>query len=129
MSSNRRISRSTTTAYSPSLPPKCSYTTGFETPALCAISSTEVPSNPRSAYRVRPRSRSCARRALPCIRTRRARREPDAEPLAPPLEELPPPSLTRQSCRLAHVVLTPGGDPVRARPPHVVRPAQPLQPA
>ena len=46
MSSSRRISRSTTTAYSPSLPPKCSYTTGLDTPAFAAISSTDVPSKP-----------------------------------------------------------------------------------
>ena len=38
------ISRSTTTAYRPSLPPKCSYTTGLDTLARWAISSMEVPS-------------------------------------------------------------------------------------
>ena len=38
------ISRSTMTAYSPSLPPKCSYTIGLEIFARSAISSTEVPS-------------------------------------------------------------------------------------
>lgn len=59
MSSRRRISRSTTTAYSPSLPPKCSYTTGLDTPAFAAISSTDVPSKPLAANRVRPISSSC----------------------------------------------------------------------
>lgn len=44
MSISSCISRSTTTAYSPSLPPKCSYTTGLDTPACEAISSTEVAS-------------------------------------------------------------------------------------
>jgi len=45
-SSSARTSRSTTTAYRPSLPPKCSYTTGLETSARFAISSTEVPRTP-----------------------------------------------------------------------------------
>ena len=43
MSRSVRTSRSTTTAYSPSLPPKCSYTTGLDTDAREAISSTVVP--------------------------------------------------------------------------------------
>jgi hypothetical protein len=41
------------------LPPKCSYTTGFETPAFAAISSTDVPSKPFAAKSVRPISSSC----------------------------------------------------------------------
>src|SRR2546426_638615 len=41
MLSRRCISRSTTTAYMPSLPPKCSYTTGLDTPACAAITSIE----------------------------------------------------------------------------------------
>src|ERR1700751_947978 len=64
---SRSTSRSTTTAYRPSLPPKCSYTTGLETPAWAAISSIEVPSNPRSANSLRPMSRSCCRRSWPVI--------------------------------------------------------------
>src|SRR5580692_8293983 len=63
----RSTSRSTTTAYSPSLPPKCSYTTGLETPACAAISSIEVPSRPRSAKSRRPMSSSCCRRSWPVI--------------------------------------------------------------
>ena len=43
-SSRVLTSRSTTTAYRPSLPPKCSYTIGLLTWALAAISSTDVPS-------------------------------------------------------------------------------------
>src|SRR5579872_5913946 len=70
MASNRSTSRSTTTAYSPSLPPKCSYTTGLDTPAWAAISSIEVPSNPRSANSRRPMSSSCSRRSFPVIRLR-----------------------------------------------------------
>src|SRR5580692_16193 len=65
--SRRSTSRSTTTAYRPSLPPKCSYTTGFETSAWAAISSIEVPSNPRSANSRRPMSISCSRRSFPVI--------------------------------------------------------------
>src|ERR1700733_8222209 len=67
MVSSRSTSRSTTTAYRPSLPPKCSYTTGWETSALAAISSIEVPSRPRSANSRRPMSSSCSRRSLPVI--------------------------------------------------------------
>src|SRR5262249_45065044 len=66
--SSRSTSRSTTTAYRPSLPPKCSYTTGLETPACAAISSIEVPSNPRSANSRLPMSSSCCRRCWPVIR-------------------------------------------------------------
>ena len=65
---SRSTSRSTTTAYRPSLPPKCSYTTGLETPAWAAISSIEVPSNPRSANSRLPMSSSCCRRSWPVIR-------------------------------------------------------------
>src|SRR5580700_82596 len=65
--SRRSTSRSTTTAYRPSLPPKCSYTTGLDTPAWAATSSIEVPSNPRSANSRRPMSRSCCRRSWPVI--------------------------------------------------------------
>src|ERR1700744_233389 len=67
---SRSTSRSTTTAYRPSLPPKCSYTTGLETPAWAAISSIEVPSNPRSANSRLPMSSSCCRRSWPVIRFR-----------------------------------------------------------
>src|SRR5215472_15145236 len=70
VASNRSTSRSTTTAYRPSFPPKCSYTTGLETPAWAAISSTDVPSNPRSANSLRPTSSNCSRRSLPVIRLR-----------------------------------------------------------
>src|SRR5215469_115201 len=70
MVSSRSTSRSTTTAYSPSLPPKCSYTTGLDTSARAAISSIDVPSNPRSANSRRPMSSSCSRRSLPVIRLR-----------------------------------------------------------
>src|SRR5713101_4088138 len=63
----RSTSRSTTTAYSPSFPPKCSYTTGLDTPACAAISSMEVPSRPRSAKSLRPMSSSCCLRSLPVI--------------------------------------------------------------
>jgi hypothetical protein len=59
-----------TTAYTPSLPPKCSYTIGLLTPARAAISSVEVASKPFSAKSDRPTSRSCSRRSLPLIRTR-----------------------------------------------------------
>src|SRR5712691_8978693 len=65
--SSRSTSRSTTTAYRPSLPPKCSYTTGLDTPACAAISSMEVPSRPRSANSLRPMSSSCCLRSLPVI--------------------------------------------------------------
>src|SRR6516162_9123258 len=68
--SRRSTSRSTTTAYRPSLPPKCSYTTGLETPACAAISSTDVPSKPRSANSLRPMSSSCSRRSRPVMRLR-----------------------------------------------------------
>src|SRR3954471_19291287 len=54
----------------PSLPPKCSYTTGLLTPARCAISSTEVTSKPFSANNARATSSSCSRRSLPVMRTR-----------------------------------------------------------
>src|SRR4051794_12125266 len=69
-SSNSCISRSTTTAYSPSLPPKCSYTTGLLTFARAAISSMDVPSKPFSANSERPIWTSCSRRSRPVIRTR-----------------------------------------------------------
>src|SRR3954447_329466 len=72
-SSNARTSRSTTTAYRPSLPPKCSYTTGLETFARAATSSIEVASKPRSANSCRPIAMSCSRRCADDIRTR----EPD----------------------------------------------------
>jgi len=49
-STSPRISRSTTTAYRPSLPPKCSYTTGLLTwPAAGATSSIEAAAKPFSA--------------------------------------------------------------------------------
>src|SRR6201996_8700621 len=67
---SRSTSRSTTTAYRPSLPPKCSYTTGLDTPALAAISSIDVPSKPRSATRRRPMSSSCSRLSFPVMRRR-----------------------------------------------------------
>src|SRR5690606_33458811 len=54
----------------PSLPPKCSYTTGLETFAWAAISSTEVPSKPFSAKSARPISLSCSRRCAPVTRRR-----------------------------------------------------------
>src|SRR5690348_14345258 len=54
----------------PSLPPKCSYTTGLDTLALAAISSTEVPSKPLSANRARPTWISCSRRSAPVMRLR-----------------------------------------------------------
>src|SRR6266702_3926895 len=63
----RSTSRSTTTAYSPSFPPKCSYTTGLDTPARAATSSMDVPSRPRSANSLRPMSSSCSLRSLPVI--------------------------------------------------------------
>src|SRR5690625_496204 len=53
----------------PSLPPKCSYTTGLETRARAAISSTLVPSKPFSAKRVRETASNCSRRSLPVMRT------------------------------------------------------------
>ena len=55
-------SRSTTTAYRPSLPPKCSYTMGFDTLAVAAISSTLTASKPLAANSDRPISISCSRR-------------------------------------------------------------------
>src|SRR6266702_5996927 len=127
----RSTSRSTTTAYSPSFPPKCSYTTGLDTPACAAISSMEVPSNPRSANRRRPMLSSCSRRSFPVILLR-----PDACGCA----------LTCSSSRLrgnrgtypagaprhrAEFPLrrdrTLGREPVLVRPAHVVGPAQLLQ--
>src|SRR6478752_4240493 len=57
----------------PSLPPKCSYTTGLDTSARAAISSTLVPSKPFSANRRRDTSSSWARRCVPVIRERGAR--------------------------------------------------------
>src|SRR5262249_8391538 len=89
---SRSTSRSTTTAYSPSLPPKCSYTTGLETPAWAAISSIEVPSNPRSAHSRRPTSSSCSRRSFPVMR------------LLPGLEERD--SVTASSCRLRRLLVS-----------------------
>src|SRR5580693_79923 len=130
--SRRSTSRSTTTAYRPSLPPKCSYTTGFETSAWAAISSIEVPSNPRSANSLRPMSSSCSRRSLPVILLR-----PD----------LCGWEFTGSSLRLRghgatylsgalhrHRAELPGGrgralgrEPVLVGPAHVVGPAQLLQ--
>src|SRR5580658_3113974 len=131
MVSSRSTSRSTTTAYSPSLPPKCSYTTGLDTPAWAAISSIEVPSNPRSANSRRPMSSSCSRRSFPVIRLR-----PDLGGWA----------FTGSSLRLrGHRATNPGGaprhraefprggggtlggQPVLVRPPDVISPAQLLQ--
>src|SRR3954454_1689105 len=57
----------------PSLPPKCSYTTGFETSARAAISSMLVPSKPRSAKSRRAIAMSCSRRSAAVIRLRLGR--------------------------------------------------------
>src|SRR5665647_3109086 len=57
----------------PSLPPKCSSTTGLDTCARAAISSTLVPSNPFSANSWRETSSSCSRRWLAVIRARAGR--------------------------------------------------------
>src|SRR6266516_4250506 len=126
--SSRSTSRSTTTAYSPSLPPKCSYTTGVDTPACAAISSIEVPSNPRSANRRRPMLSSCSRRSFPVILLR-----PDGCGCALPCA---PPRLRRHHATYpagaprhrAEFPLRRGGplgrEPVLVRPAHVVGPAQ-----
>src|SRR5580658_8572835 len=131
MVSSRSTSRSTTTAYSPSLPPKCSYTTGLDTPACAAISSIEVPSKPRSAKSRRPISSSCCRRSFPVILLR---------------PELCGWALTGSSSRLrGHSATNPvgapchraefprggggalGAEPGLLRPAYVVGPAQFLQ--
>src|SRR5215472_13951046 len=128
--SSRSTSRSTTTAYRPSLPPKCSYTTGLDTPACAAISSTEVPSKPRSANSLRPMSSNCSRRSLPVMRFR----------LLPAVGLVTHPS--SRSCRRPvtrlylghraqrHVALPgePGGQPPLVRPPDVPGPAELLGP-
>src|SRR6516164_8141168 len=145
MVSSRSTSRSTTTAYSPSLPPKCSYTTGLDTPAWAAISSIEVPSNPRSANSRRPMSSSCSRRSFPVIRLRpdlcgwaltgsslrfcgRRARNPAVLPRS--WGEVVPPRPPRPG----HRPQFPGGgggtlsaEPVLVRPPDAVGPAQLLQ--
>src|SRR6516165_8998497 len=135
---SRSTSRSTTTAYRPSLPPKCSYTTGLDTPAWAAISSIEVPSNPRSANSRRPMSSSCSRRSLPVILLRpglggwtltgsslrfRGRRARNPAVLA-----------RGDEGAAGHRAEFPrggggtlGGEPVLIRPPDVVGPAQLLQ--
>src|SRR6266516_6116767 len=143
--SSRSTSRSTTTAYSPSLPPKCSYTTGVDTPACAAISSIEVPSNPRSANRRRPMLSSCSRRSFPVIllrpdvcgcaltcsssRLRGHRATHPAvlargdDPPRPPREATP-----RHRAELPRRRGGPlGGEPLLVRPAHVVGPAQLLQ--
>src|SRR5580692_10849297 len=128
---SRSTSRSTTTAYRPSLPPKCSYTTGLETPAWAATSSIEVPSNPRSANSRRPMLSSCSRLSLPVILLR---------------PEVWGCELTCSSSRLrGHRATHSAGAPCHRaefpcrrdgslgrkafliRPPHVVRPAQLLE--
>src|SRR6266571_4459865 len=76
----RSTSRSTTTAYSPSFPPKCSYTTGLDTPARAATSSMEVPSRPRSAKSLRPMSSSCSLRSFPDSRASSGQRTSYAQP-------------------------------------------------
>src|ERR1700759_3198924 len=131
MLSSRSTSRSTTTAYRPSLPPKCSYTTGLDTPACAAISSIEVPSNPRSANRRRPMLSSCSRRSFPVIRLRpegcgcaltcassRLRGHHATYPAGAPRHRAE--FLLRRGGPL-------GGRPVLVRPAHVVGPAQLLQ--
>ena len=52
------------------MPPKCSYTTGLETLARAATSSTLVASKPRSANSCRPMAISCSRRCAADMRTR-----------------------------------------------------------
>src|SRR5215475_13120503 len=128
---SRSTSRSTTTAYRPSLPPKCSYTTGLETPAWAAISSIEVPSNPRAANRWRPMPRSCSRRSFPVILLRvdacawaltgtssrlRGRRATYSGRAPRHRSEFP----RRRGGPL-------GGEPLLVRPAHVVGPAQLLE--
>src|SRR5690242_20014424 len=115
-SSNRRISRSTTTAYSPSLPPKCSYTTGLLTWAVAAISSTLVPSNPFSANSLRPTSSSCSRRSFPVIRAR------------PPERRAGGPDAAREPSVVTASSSQPSvRQPVGPRPADGGRPAQPLE--
>src|SRR5258708_15256044 len=131
IASRRSTSRSTTTAYRPSLPPKCSYTTGLDTPALAAISSIEVPSKPRSANSRRPISRSCSRRSLPVILLRpdlgggeltgsssRLRVHRATYPVGAPCHRA---EFPRRRGR------TLGRKPFFVRPAHVVGPAQLLQ--
>src|SRR6516165_8929434 len=134
---SRSTSRSTTTAYRPSLPPKCSYTTGLETPAWAAISSMEVPSNPRSAKSRRPMSSSCCRRSCPVIRLRLALGDcsvtgPSWRSCRGPVSRLRRPR--RLLAALGHpaeasrrVRGTLGGQPGLVRPAHVVRPAELLK--
>src|SRR5436190_7973601 len=108
----RSISRSTTTAYKPSLPPKCSYTTGLVTPARAASSSIEVASKPRSANSLRPMSSSWVRRSCPVMRMRGWVWPGAATGLA----------LTSASRRAATCY------PLFGRPAHVVGPAGLLEP-
>src|ERR1700733_1456319 len=143
MVSSRSTSRSTTTAYRPSLPPKCSYTTGWETSAAAAISSIEVPSKPRSANSRRPMSSSCCRRSWPVILLRadlggwlltrtslRLRGDRATSPAGTGDRAVP------GKCPHGHVAQLPlgagrtlGAEPVLVRPAHVVGPAQLLEPA
>src|SRR5215471_19487451 len=142
---SRSTSRSTTTAYRPSLPPKCSYTTGLETPAWAAISSIEVPSNPRSANRWRPMLSSCSRRSFPVILLRpdgcgcaltcsssrlRGHRATHVAVFARG-NDPPRPLREATSCHRPEFPRRGGGplggEPLLVRPAHVVRPAQLLQ--
>src|ERR1700722_17176110 len=138
MPSNRSTSRSTTTAYRPSLPPKCSYTTGLETPACAAISSIEVPSNPRSANSRLPMSSSCCRRSWPVIRFRLGLGGWSVTGTSWSLCRCPVSLVRRlgslfvtlchpaQAARRAARAL--GVQPALVRPAHVVGPAQLLEP-
>src|SRR5579863_4876341 len=144
MVSSRSTSRSTTTAYRPSLPPKCSYTTGLETSAAAAISSIEVPSKPRSANSRRPMSSSCCRRSWPVILLRadlwgwlltrtslRLRGHRATNPAGPaPGDAVPRQSALGHRAQLAgRGGGTLGAEPFLVRPAHVVGPAQLLEPA
>src|SRR5262249_26072357 len=126
MLSRRSTSRSTTTAYRPSLPPKCSYTTGLETSAWAAISSIDVPSRPRSANSRRPMSSSCSRRSLPVILLR-----PDTEdwlvtaPSCQPADKSANRTVRRPR---GHGAQVPGSGALAAQP-GLVRPADVVHPA
>src|SRR5215471_12022911 len=123
---NRSTSRSTTTAYSPSFPPKCSYTTGLETSAWAAISSIDVPSRPRSANSRRPMSSSCSRRSLPVILLRPG--PGDWLVTAPSCQPAGKSSKRVANGPPGHGAQLPGSGALAAQP-GLVRPADVLDPA